>query len=86
MARSIYAYRNRPPGGQIEWAGRREFYVSQPTGYSDFPYELIPMPLEWVKGTANVVWYREYEKGGHFACEERPVEMVSDLRDFFSKY
>jgi pimeloyl-ACP methyl ester carboxylesterase len=31
----------------------------------------------------NVVQYRDYPKGGHFAIHERAAEMAADLRDFF---
>ena len=31
----------------------------------------------------NVQYWREYDKGGHFAAFEVPDTFVADLRDFF---
>jgi len=33
----------------------------------------------------DVVFEREYEKGGHFAATEMPDVLVGDLRDMFGK-
>lgn len=87
MPRSLLAYRNRPLGrGLQDVAGLKEMFITVPVGYSDFPFELIPTPLEWAKGTANVVFHKEHSSGGHFAAMEKPVELVDDVRDFFAKY
>lgn len=41
--------------------------LSKPTGYSLFPKELFPAPGSWAKETANIVFYKAHESGGHFA-------------------
>lgn len=83
MVRALYPYRNRDvKEGPMTAVGRPENFIHVPTGYSMAPYELIPSPLAWSKGTANIVWHREHEKGGHFLASERPDKYVADVRDF----
>jgi microsomal epoxide hydrolase len=45
-----------------------EMYIDKPTGFSSFPYELMPAPRGWVEGSANVVLYREHERGELWSC------------------
>ncbi|RSH89646.1 hypothetical protein EHS25_002197 [Saitozyma podzolica] len=80
---SLYHYRNsRGPHASPETqpTGIRD----KPVGYSQFPKEITPSPIEWVKATGgvNLVWAKRHEKGGHFAALERPVELYQDLMDF----
>ncbi|KAG7142534.1 putative epoxide hydrolase like protein [Verticillium longisporum] len=58
-------------------------YVSQPVGGSVFPKELWMSPREWMEETYNIQFWRQKDKGGHFAAWEQPEALVSDLRDFF---
>ncbi|CAO1616424.1 unnamed protein product [Jaminaea pallidilutea] len=84
MPRALYPYRNRPvSGGMMQQASQKENFIHRPVGFSDAPYELVPAPLEWAKGTANIVWHREHDKGGHFLAMERPEAYVDDIRAFF---
>ncbi|CAO1624705.1 unnamed protein product [Parajaminaea phylloscopi] len=83
MARAVYPYRNRDvKDGPLTAVTRPENYIHNPTGYSMAPYELIPSPLAWSKATANIVWHREHEYGGHFLALECPNLYVGDVRDF----
>ncbi len=58
--RSIYPYRHRANEIPDDLS---DMYIGKPTGFSWFPYELMPVPRAWVEGGANVVLYREHEKG-----------------------
>jgi microsomal epoxide hydrolase len=69
---SIYTYREV----------RELKYVGKPTGYSYFPYELAPVPRAWAEKTADAVWSREHEKGGHFAALEVPEVLLRDLEEW----
>lgn len=60
------------------WTGR----VDVPTGYSHQPYELMQTPRAWADKRYDVVHWVEQERGGHFACFERPAQFVDDLRAF----
>ncbi|MCO5589702.1 hypothetical protein L7F22_043670 [Adiantum nelumboides] len=85
MARSIYNYRNREqPTGSLPRTDPN-LYINQPFGMSDFPFEILPSPLDWMKRSGNLQWYRKHSKGGHFASMERPANYVEDIRDCFAK-
>jgi len=60
------------------------YHVKVPFGYSYFPRELIPIPIEWVATTGNLVWSKIQDKGGHFAALEQPNEFMEDLEAFIS--
>ena len=52
------------------------------TGVSAFWGEDEMVPRRWAEGRANVVWWREEGRGGHFPIYERPEEMVRGIVDF----
>ncbi|KAJ7029997.1 hypothetical protein C8F04DRAFT_1114984 [Mycena alexandri] len=66
IARSFYLYRTAP--GQPSFVDDPAYYIQQPFGYSSFAKEITPMPQSWVSTTGSLVFYREHEKGGHFAA------------------
>ncbi|CAA7258511.1 unnamed protein product [Cyclocybe aegerita] len=55
-----------------------------PQGVSYFPKELVVYPRAWTR-TKYTVFEKEHESGGHFAAHEKPVELVTDLRNMFAK-
>ncbi|KAF9870975.1 epoxide hydrolase [Colletotrichum karsti] len=61
-----------------------EAYVKIPTGVSVFPKEILACPKDWARQVANIQFWRQHERGGHFAALECPEDLVNDLRDFFS--
>lgn len=40
-------------------------------------------PRDWAQQAANVRYWKEYERGGHFSSLECPEIFVKDMRDFF---
>lgn len=60
-------------------------YESTPTGVSAFAGEMEMVPRSWVEKTANVVFWQEHEKGGHFAAWENPEALAEDMRMFFHR-
>ena len=55
-----------------------------PTGFAVYPKEIVPPVRGWVGELyPNIVHWREYDKGGHFAAFEVPETFVSDLRECF---
>ncbi|OPB44494.1 hypothetical protein A0O28_0028130 [Trichoderma guizhouense] len=80
MPRCIYTYRGTFINGhQYSFAS-----FKQPFGYSWFLRELVPGPKKIVEKKGNLVFYRQHEKGGHFAALERPVEFLQDVEDFIA--
>ena len=54
-----------------------------PLGVSAFPAELFMSRRRWVEATHNVTFWREHDRGGHFAAMESPEALVADVREFF---
>ena len=54
-----------------------------PFGVSAFPMELMVGRRRWVEAGRNVTFWREHERGGHFAAMERPDDLIVDIREFF---
>jgi hypothetical protein len=57
--------------------------ITVPYGVSAFPKELAVMPRSWVEKVTNLKFYREHERGGHFAMHEKPDELVGDMIEFY---
>ena len=58
--------------------------MNVPAGFAVYPKEIVPPGREWVGELyPNVVHWREYDKGGHFAAFEVPETFVGDLRECF---
>ncbi|KAK8245290.1 Alpha/Beta hydrolase protein [Phyllosticta capitalensis] len=84
---SIWSYRqhygpNPIPGGVH---GNAKFRLNKPFGYSFFPYELMAMPKAWVQTNGDLVFWRQHERGGHFAAMEKPDELLKDVTDFVTQ-
>ncbi|UCK58043.1 hypothetical protein AFCA_000910 [Aspergillus flavus] len=77
--RGIYPYREELP---ISPEGNPLRYIHKPLGFSYFPVELFPVPKSWVETTGNLVFWREHQRGGHFAALEKPKELKADLAEF----
>ncbi|KAL1594041.1 hypothetical protein SLS59_009072 [Nothophoma quercina] len=69
---SIYTYRQE----------KKLDHVNKPTGYSYFPYELSPIPQAWAARTCDLVFFRNHDKGGHFAALERPEALWEDVQEY----
>ncbi|CBX99556.1 hypothetical protein IAQ61_005189 [Plenodomus lingam] len=69
---SIYTYRET----------KETKFVQKPVGYSYFPFELAPVPRAWAEKTGNMVFFKAYDKGGHFAALERPEVLWQDVEEF----
>jgi microsomal epoxide hydrolase len=69
-------------GESTVFHGHPDYYVKKPSGYSWFPFELAPIPVAWAKTTADLIWFKRHDSGGHFAAMEKPEELVQDMEDF----
>ncbi|XHG09607.1 hypothetical protein AWENTII_012654 [Aspergillus wentii] len=81
--RSIYTYREYYQGQRYDMTSR--WYINKPFGFSYFPMELLPVPKSWVDTTGNLVFWKQHEKGGHFAALERPGQMKADISEFVNQ-
>ncbi len=67
-----------PPGARIE----------VPTAVALFPNEFKPEgmpPRALAERTFNLVRWRSYQSGGHFAALEEPSALAADIAEFFSE-
>ncbi|KAH8592777.1 Alpha/Beta hydrolase protein [Bisporella sp. PMI_857] len=57
-------------------------------GVSVFPYDCYNIPKWWADASvaSNIVFWKEHERGGHFAAMEKPAELVADIREFTSLF
>lgn len=69
---SIYTYREV----------KESLYVSKPSGYSYFPWELAPIPKAWCEKTCNLVAFKEHKEGGHFAALEQTEALWEDVERY----
>ncbi len=59
--------------------------IEIPVAASAFPKEILPTPRKWFeRNCAQLVYWGELQKGGHFAAWEQPEAFVKELRAAFS--
>ncbi|ORY70386.1 Alpha/Beta hydrolase protein [Pseudomassariella vexata] len=58
-------------------------FLKSPVGMSAFPKEIRMVPRAWAETANNIKFWREHEKGGHFAAYEKPDELAGDVIEFF---
>ncbi|KAJ7293905.1 Alpha/Beta hydrolase protein [Mycena rebaudengoi] len=52
-----------------------------PMFYSQFEYNILFWPREYVAKVGNLVSYKEHDFGGHFAGLDNPAALIEDLRE-----
>ena len=58
--------------------------VTVPTGYADFPREILRPPQSLAaKSYTNIQRWTVMKKGGHFAAMEQPAALATEIQDFF---
>jgi pimeloyl-ACP methyl ester carboxylesterase len=70
----------------VRAAGQAPPEVKLPVGFTTFPGEVIPAPRSWVeKVYPSLSYFREADKGGHFAAWEEPELFATEIRAAFKK-
>jgi pimeloyl-ACP methyl ester carboxylesterase len=60
--------------------------VAVPAGVSVFPAEIVTPVRRWMEARyTNIRYWREMEKGGHFAAFEQPALFVREVREFYRR-
>jgi microsomal epoxide hydrolase len=57
--------------------------VSVPTGYVEFPAEILRPPRSVAEKVYNIQRWTKMDKGGHFAALEQPEALAREVREFF---
>jgi pimeloyl-ACP methyl ester carboxylesterase len=66
------------------FGGGNDGVVKLPAGASAFPKDIMPAPRSWMEQRyANMVYWNEPPRGGHFAAWEQPELFVAELRKCF---
>ena len=58
--------------------------VACPTGFANFPGEIMSPPRSWVERVYNIQRWTDMAQGGHFAALEAPHALAGDMRAFFA--
>jgi pimeloyl-ACP methyl ester carboxylesterase len=65
-------------------AAQKTTEISLPVAITVFPEEVYRAPETWARRAyRNLIYFREAEKGGHFAAWEEPELFTAELRDAF---
>ncbi|MGE5339390.1 MAG: alpha/beta fold hydrolase, partial [Gemmatimonadota bacterium] len=57
--------------------------VEVPTGYCEFPREILRPPREAAERQFNIRRWSVMPRGGHFAALEQPDALAAEIRAFF---
>jgi len=76
--RLYYEVFNQPKGGIAT-------QVEVPTGYAQFPQEIMQPPRVWADHSYNIQQWTPMKQGGHFAALEQPELLAEDVRKFTAK-
>jgi microsomal epoxide hydrolase len=57
--------------------------VEVPTGYVEFPREILRPPRSLAETVYNIQRWTKAERGGHFAALEQPQKLAEEVRAFF---
>ncbi|CAF0947791.1 unnamed protein product [Rotaria sordida] len=80
-ASSARIYWERQNTGGVHFAGPK---LDLPVAASVFPREIYPAPKSWAEQKySNLIYWKEHEKGGHFAAFQNPELLTDDLRVAF---
>jgi pimeloyl-ACP methyl ester carboxylesterase len=74
--------------GRLYWENKYGFFdaknVSIPAGVTVFPGEIYRAPRSWAEQAyANLIYFNEVDKGGHFAAWEQPQLYSEEVRAAF---
>ena len=59
--------------------------ITVPTGFADYPNEIVRMPRAWCERAYPLIHWNEQPRGGHFAALEQPQLFAEDLWVFARK-
>ncbi|KPI37095.1 putative epoxide hydrolase [Cyphellophora attinorum] len=86
MTSSLPYYENVRHENFSEFAMKPQNRIKAPFGYTSFYWDTEPSSKRAVERTGNLVFYRERNDGGHFACLESHDGVCEDRREIVGKY
>ncbi|MDE7244704.1 MAG: epoxide hydrolase [Oscillospiraceae bacterium] len=58
--------------------------ITVPTAIAAFPYDVLPVPMEWVQKNYPVIQYTKMPRGGHFTALEQPERFAANVSQFMN--
>ena len=58
--------------------------VIVPTAFAAFPYDVLPVPKEWIERNYPLIMYTEMPRGGHFTALEQPKQYAENISQFMT--
>jgi hypothetical protein len=86
MTSSLPYYENVRHENFAAFAMESKNRIVSPFGYTSFYWDTEPSSKRAVERTGNMVFYRERNDGGHFACLESPDGILEDVREIVGKH
>jgi microsomal epoxide hydrolase len=59
--------------------------IAVPAGYAAFPKEIVSPPRHWAESVYDIRRWTVMPAGGHFAAQEEPAALASEVRAFFGE-
>ncbi|SMY29859.1 unnamed protein product [Zymoseptoria tritici ST99CH_1A5] len=90
IATSALSYYENPRHDQFAaYCSAEENLVRCPVGYTSMGFDTAPNSRRGAETTVakgKLVWYKERDYAGHFACIEDPEGMIEDIREVVGKF
>ena len=86
MTSALIYYENTPHHLFASYAIEEENQIKCPFGYTSYLFDTAPNSKRAVERTGNLVFYKERDYAGHFACLEDPKGVVEDIRETVGKH
>ena len=86
MTSALIYYENTPHHLFATYAMEEANRIKCPFGYSSYWFDTAPNSKRAVERTGNLVFYRQRDYAGHFACLEDPEGVVEDIREVLGKH
>lgn len=78
---ALIYYENTPHHLFASYAMEEANKIKCPFGYSSYIFDTAPNSKRAVERTGNLVYYKERDYAGHFACLEDPQGIIEDIRE-----
>ena len=83
---ALVYYENAPHHLFASHVVAEENKIKCPFGYTSYYFDTAPNSKRAVERTGNLVFYKERDYAGHFACLEDPKGVVEDVREIVAKH
>ena len=83
---ALVYYENTPHHLFASYVVAEDNKIRCPFGYTSYYYDTAPNSKRAAERTGNLVFYKERDYAGHFACLEDPQGVIEDVREVVGKH